>query len=197
MQIARRGTRFVAAATVNLDLREPLTPELAALRTVRIPFVRLLPALVVVAGLVPYGSSPAEGSEVAPPFVVRSIEGKTVRLTDYRGRPVVLDFWATWCAPCKASMPHLDAMQKRYEEHGLVVLGLSVDAMDARAVRRYTQRMGVTFPMAIANERVLNQYGPIRLIPTTIFINRKGEMIRRVTGYIDAETMESYVLELF
>jgi peroxiredoxin len=133
----------------------------------------------------------------APAFSVRGLDGKTVRLVDFRGRPVVVDFWATWCTPCRASMPHLSAMQERYRERGLVVVGLSVDDDGAQKVRRFAENMRIRFRLAMADERVLDLYGPIRSIPSTFFINRRGEVVRRVVGYIDPETMETYVLELF
>jgi thiol-disulfide isomerase/thioredoxin len=137
------------------------------------------------------------GVHPAPPFAVRSFDGKTMRLADFRGRPVVLDFWATWCAPCRASMPHLDALQQRFQPQGLVVIGLSVDESGSQAVKRFAQRLGVGFRLAMADDQVLDAYGPIRLLPTTFFINRRGEIVRRVVGQIDPETMETYVLELF
>jgi thiol-disulfide isomerase/thioredoxin len=134
---------------------------------------------------------------IAPPFSVQSLEGRAVRLSDFKGRAVVLDFWATWCGPCRASMPHLNTMQERYGERGLVVLGLSVDDLEPRVVRRYADRLRIKFRLAMADERILGLYGPIRSIPTTFFINRRGEVVRRVVGYIDEETLESYVQELF
>jgi len=137
------------------------------------------------------------GVHPAPPFAVRSLEGRTVRLADFRGRPVVLDFWATWCAPCRASMPHLDALQQRFQSQGLVIVGLSVDESGSQTVKRFAQRLGVSFRLAMADDHVLDQYGPIRLLPTTFFINRRGEIVRRVVGQIDPETMETYVRELF
>lgn len=152
--------------------------------------------LVSVALLLP-GISTSGPTSDAPTFSVRGLDGKTLRLTDFRGKPVVLDFWTTWCTPCRASMPHLDTMQERYKERGLVVVGLSLDDVGPQAVRRYADRMHIRFRLAMADERVLDLYGPIRSIPTTFFINRRGEMVRRVVGYIDPETMESYVLELF
>jgi len=133
----------------------------------------------------------------APVFALRTLDGKTIRLSDLKGKAVVLDFWATWCVPCRASMPHLDALQERYRDRGLVVLGLSLDDAEPRAVRRFADRLRVRFKLAMADERVLGLYGPIRSLPTTIFINRRGQMVRRVLGYIDPETMEAYALELF
>jgi len=134
----------------------------------------------------------------APQFSIRTFEGKVVRLSDLRGKPVVVDFWATWCRPCRASMPHLDQVQKRFHSQGLVVIGLSVDEeTNPSEVRRFAQDLGVSFRLGMANEKVLDQYGPIRYLPTTVFIDRKGKMVRRVKGYIDSETLEGYVRELF
>lgn len=134
--------------------------------------------------------------KTAPAFNVKTLEGRAVRLADYRGKPVVLDFWATWCGPCRASMPHLNDMQNRFGKQGLVVIGLSVDENGSPPVKRFVDRMGVRFTIAMASERMLDDYGPIRSIPTTFFINRQGDVVRRVVGYIDPETMESYVREI-
>lgn len=139
-------------------------------------------------------------SRQAPAFSVRTLDGRTlVRLADLKNRPVVIDFWATWCGPCRASMPHLSEMQTRYGKQGLLVLGLSVDDGGAQAapmVRKFADKLGVKFTLAMANDEVLDDYGPIRSIPTTFFINRKGEIVRRVVGFIDGETMEDYVKEI-
>jgi len=138
----------------------------------------------------------ASEAKQAPAFTVKTLEGKPLKLADLRKRPVVLDFWATWCGPCRASMPHLSTMQTRYEKQGLAVIGMSVDETGAQSVKKYTSGMGVKFTLAMANDEVLDAYGPIRQIPTTFFINRKGEIVRRVVGYIDGETMEDYVKEI-
>ena len=136
-------------------------------------------------------------ARIAPSFTVRTLDGKTFRLPDSKGRPVVLDFWATWCAPCRASMPHLDRIQERYAADGLLVLGLSVDESGPAVVKRFADRLKIQFRLAMADEKLLDQYGPIRQIPTTFFINRRGEVVRRTVGYLDAETLDSYVRELF
>jgi len=132
----------------------------------------------------------------APGFSVKGVDGHAVRMSDLRNRPVIVDFWATWCGPCRASMPHLNDMQSRYGRDGLTVVGLSVDEGAPATVREFAKGLGVRFTIAMANDDVLDAYGPIRSIPTTFFINRRGEIVRRVVGYIDAETMDGYVQEI-
>jgi thiol-disulfide isomerase/thioredoxin len=138
----------------------------------------------------------AAHAKQAPAFAVKTLEGKALKLTDLKKRPVILDFWATWCGPCRASMPHLSTMQARYEKQGLAVIGMSVDETGPQSVKKFANTLGVKFTLAMANDEVLDAYGPIRSIPTTFFINRKGQIVRRVVGYIDGETMEDYVREI-
>ena len=136
------------------------------------------------------------GAKQAPAFTVKTLDGKPLKLADLKKRPVILDFWATWCGPCRASMPHLSTMQTRYGKQGLAVIGLSVDESGTQTVKKYANSLGVKFTLAMANDEVLDAYGPIRSIPTTFFINRKGDIVRRVVGYIDGDTMEDYVKEI-
>ena len=136
------------------------------------------------------------GDMQAPAFSVRTVEGRAVRMADLRNHPVIVDFWATWCGPCRASMPHLNDMQSRYGTQGLVVVGMSVDENGPAPVKRFARGIGMKFTIAMANDEVLDAYGPIRSIPTTFFINRKGNIVRRVVGYIDGETMDGYVKEI-
>ena len=159
------------------------------------PFVLLLALTGVALGwrtLVP--ARPPHNT--APAFSVRTFDGRTLRFGALRGRPVILDFWATWCAPCRASMPHLSTMQTRFSTRGLVILGLSVDDVNPQVVRSFAQRLRVRFPVAMASERMLDDYGPIRSIPTTIFIDRRGHIVRRVVGYVDEETLEGFIREI-
>ena len=154
-------------------------------------------ALVTVAAAAA-GPALAGGPDgLAPAFVVRTLDGRTFRLQTQRGNPVILDFWATWCAPCRKSLPHLARLQERHAGDGLVVLGLSVDDDDPSAVKRFGEKMGLKLRLAMADEKLLDLYGPIRLLPTTFFINRRGEVVRRTVGYLDEDTLEEYVRELY
>jgi len=136
------------------------------------------------------------GGHDAPSFAVRTLDGKTFRMSEQIGKPLVLDFWATWCAPCRASMPHFDSIQGRYAREGLVVLGLSVDESQPADVRKFAEKQGYHIRIAMADEKLLDQFGPIRQVPTTFFINRRGQVVRRTVGYLDRETLDSYVKEL-
>ncbi len=156
----------------------------------------VLAAFALAALAAPLAVPALAGETRAPAFNVKSVDGRSVRLSDYRNRPVVLDFWATWCAPCRASMPHLSSLQERYAKQGLTIIGMSVDETGPKPVQRFASGLGVKFTIAMANDQVLDDYGPIRSIPTTIFINRKGEMVRRVVGFIDGETLDAYVQEI-
>ena len=154
--------------------------------------LRITAAMLVLLAFHPVVSE----SRQAPSFSVKTLEGKALRSGDLRNKPLIVDFWATWCGPCRASMPHLSAMQARYEKQGLTIVGMSVDDGGPAAVRKFANQLGVKFTLAMANDEILDAYGPIRSIPTTFFINRKGEIVRRVVGYIDGETMEEYVKEI-
>jgi thiol-disulfide isomerase/thioredoxin len=167
------------------------------LRRLIAPLALLLVVAAVGIGWQSLSSTQARGGrDRARPFTVRTLDGRTVRLSDLRGRPVIVDFWATWCAPCRASMPLLDRMQSRFASRGLVIVGLSVDDTPAQSVRDFVQRLGVHFPIAMASEGLIEDYGPVRSIPTTIFIDRQGRIVRRVVGYVDHETLEGFVREI-
>jgi thiol-disulfide isomerase/thioredoxin len=134
--------------------------------------------------------------EAAAPFNLRTLDGKPLRSADFKGQPMVVDFWATWCTPCRATMPHLDALQQHFRDSGLVVIGFSVDDGSPQQVKRYAEKLGVKMRLAMAPGSMLEDYGPIRSIPTTFFIDRRGMIVRRVVGYVDGETMETFAREI-
>lgn len=156
--------------------------------------IRTLLAVGLACALAAVPTSAAD--RAAPAFSVKTVDGRSLRLSDLKNKPVIVDFWATWCGPCRASMPHLNDMHERYSAKGLTVIGMSVDEAGSAPVKKFATKLGVKFTIAMANDEVLDAYGPIRSIPTTFFINRKGDVVRRVVGYIDKETMDSYVKEI-
>jgi peroxiredoxin len=127
----------------------------------------------------------------APDFKLTGIDGKPVSLSRLKGKVVLLDFWATWCPPCREEIPGFVELQKRYGKQGLTVIGLSLDQGGRKEVAEFAKRMKVNYPVALATEDVIRRYGGIRAIPTTFLINRRGEIIKRYVGYQNRQVFET------
>lgn len=163
-------------------------------------------ALLIVLGLVVSGCAPAASqtggdqpapsSAAAPPdFTLEALDGSTVTLSKQLGKHVVLiDFWATYCDPCLAAMPHLDALYRKYRERGLLVLGVSIDGPDSIAqVRSEVNKLGVSFPILLDQEtRVVSLYNPKTSAPYSVLIGRDGRILSKKEGYTtgDAGALE-------
>lgn len=131
-------------------------------------------------------SSPSSAGATPPDFQLETLTGETARLSDHLGKEVVLvDFWATFCEPCLASMPHLDALYKKYKDKGFVVLGVSIDGPDSIAqVRSEVQKLGVTFPILLDQEtRVVALYNPKTSAPYSVLIGKDGRIRQKREGY--------------
>lgn len=128
-----------------------------------------------------------------PDFELDSLTGDTVRLGDLVGKRVILlDFWATYCDPCLASMPHLQALYERHEKDGLTVLGISIDGPESIAsVRSTVARVGVKFPILLDNEsRVVAQYNPRTSAPFSVLIGRDGRVLIQQEGFTTGNQAE-------
>ncbi len=147
----------------------------------RIPLIALLCSL----------SIPAL-AETAPDFSLRNLENKEVKLSDYRGSVVLVNFWATWCVPCQVEMPHLETMYSELQDQGFVVLAISAD--DARSksrVKPLVKSKGYTFPVLLDTEtQVVTQYNPQKILPYTVLVDREGELVYRHQGYNTGDEVE-------
>ena len=122
----------------------------------------------------------------APDFTLKDVVGKNTALSSYKGKLVLLEFWATWCPPCKASIPDMVELHKKYQEKGFTVLGVSIDSdSDAAAkVAQFSLTYGITYPVLIADEVVPVTY-KVMSIPTSFLISRNGTVISSYVGYFD------------
>ncbi len=115
-------------------------------------------------------------------FSLQDLSGKTVKLSDFRGKPVLLDFWATWCGPCRVSMPMVQAFYERHAKEGLVVLGLNMDE-DPSHVPLFVKNYKITYPIVLAGlSSVPGEFG-MEGIPLFIFIDKKGFLVDRYDGF--------------
>jgi thiol-disulfide isomerase/thioredoxin len=121
-------------------------------------------------------------STVAPDFSLESLEGKTMRLSDFRGKAVLLNFWATWCGPCKIEMPWFVELQQKYGSQGLQVVGVAMDDASKEDIAKFAKDMGVNYPVLIGKEAVGDSYGGIPALPETFFIGRDGKVVDKILG---------------
>jgi peroxiredoxin len=114
----------------------------------------------------------------APNFALESLDGHLIRLADFRGKVVLVNFWATWCAPCRVEMPWLVDFSARYRSQGLEVIGISVDdtSTDTARIRRFVQEMKVTYPIVRQDDSVSAAYGGVRFLPQSFFVGRNGKV---------------------
>ena len=129
--------------------------------------------------------------QAAPDFALTSLDGKTVKLSDFRGKAVLLNFWATWCEPCKIEMPWFVELQNKYGPQGLQVLGVAMDDSGTKEIGDFAKTMKVNYPIVIGKESVGDQYGGIPYLPSTFYIDRDGKVIDRIFGLVSRSEIES------
>jgi cytochrome c biogenesis protein CcmG, thiol:disulfide interchange protein DsbE len=133
----------------------------------------------------------------APDFTVKTLDGREITLSQLRGKVVLIDFWATWCGPCRESIPHLVQLYKTYREQGFELIGMSVDKEDAETVSRFVKSMEIPYPVVMAPEEVARNYG-VSGLPTGIFIDKEGRIREKIPGFSSAiaQHMAARVAEL-
>ncbi len=131
--------------------------------------------------------------QVAPDFELTDLEGKPMKLSSLRGEAVLLNFWATWCGPCKIEIPWLIDLQKKYGAQGLRIVGISMDDGGKDAVAKFTKEMGINYPVAIGNEKVADEYGGVQALPTSFYLGRDGKVVARAFGLISRSEIEDNI----
>jgi len=130
----------------------------------------------------------------APAFTLTDIQGRNVSLSDFRGKVVILDFWATWCPPCKREIPDFINLQSEYASKGLQVVGIALDEPDK--VRLFARQNGMNYPVLLGTDQIAAQYGGIDGIPTTFIVDREGNIVNRFEGFRPREDFEAEINKL-
>ncbi|HLK33911.1 MAG TPA: TlpA disulfide reductase family protein [Terriglobales bacterium] len=137
---------------------------------------------------------PKPGS-AAPDFALESLDGKTVHLSDFKGKAVLLNFWATWCTPCRLEMPWFVELQKQYGPEGLEVVGVAMDDASKDKIAQFAKEMGVNYPVLLGKESVGDEYGGLAYLPTSFYIDRDGKVVERVFGLRSRSDIEDWIKE--
>ncbi|PIQ81670.1 MAG: hypothetical protein COV76_07675 [Candidatus Omnitrophica bacterium CG11_big_fil_rev_8_21_14_0_20_64_10] len=128
-------------------------------------------------------TAPAQTRPAAPDFQVTRLDGEPFSLAAQRGKVVLVDFWATWCPPCVAEVPHFKELYPAYRDRGFEMIALSVDEQGERVVRSFAARNQLNYPVAMAGEELPGRFGGIRGLPTTFLIDKEGRIAETHLGY--------------
>jgi thiol-disulfide isomerase/thioredoxin len=131
-----------------------------------------------------------------PAWKLKGVDGKPVKSSDFAGKVVILDFWATWCGPCRMEIPGFIELQKQYADKGLVVIGVSLDQDGASVVKSFVEKTGINYPVVLGDEKIVSAFGGVEGIPTTFVIDRGGKIIRKHVGYTAKAEFEAEIKPL-
>ena len=129
----------------------------------------------------------------APDFQLPSLDGSKIKLSDFRGKAVLLNFWATWCPPCKVEMPWFADLQKQYGKDGLVIVGVAMDDSAPDKIAQFASEMGVNYPILLGTDQVSDDYGSVDSLPTSFYIARDGTIVDKMVGLFDKKDIEDAV----
>ena len=132
-------------------------------------------------------------SAVADGFTLKDSKGKVHHLSDYKGKWVLVNFWATWCPPCLEEIPDLIALHDAHKTKDLVVIGIAMDYRDPKTVIEFADSMFISYPIVLGTPKIADQIGPIRGLPMTYLYNPQGKIVANMVGALTRQAVESYI----
>jgi cytochrome c biogenesis protein CcmG, thiol:disulfide interchange protein DsbE len=176
--IERRGPGPARAAVYTGRVKSRVVVALVALAAVLLPG-RMVPAEDPVAALSLIRPKPVKD---APDFQVRTPDDRQIRLADLRGKVVFLNFWATWCEPCREEMPSMERLHRAYKDRGLAVVAISLDSQGASVVNPFVKKLGLSFPVGLDPKMAVRETYGVWAVPSTFIIDRKGKRVLFANG---------------
>ena len=136
-----------------------------------------------------------DDAKAAPDFVLTDIYGNPLRLSDFEGKVILLDFWATWCPFCRESIPILKSLYSEYKDKGLVIIGIALEYDQGQTLKQFAKEKSIFYPLAVGKNRLAREYFAYG-VPTRILINRQGEIVESFIGFREKEVFESAIQSL-
>jgi len=126
-------------------------------------------------------------------FLLEDMQGKIHRLEDYRGKWVLVNFWATWCSPCLSEIPELSSLHNAHKGRDLVVIGIAMDSGSSKKVADFSRVHGISYPVVMGNHKVAVQIGDLDVLPTSFLYNPNGKQVSYQAGEVTRESVETYI----
>jgi len=141
-------------------------------------------------------STNSAGRKPAPDFELKDANGKTVSLADYRGKVVLLNFWATWCGPCKVEIPWFVEFEQKYKDRGFAVLGVSMDDEGWEVVKPYLEKNRINYRVLVGDDKIAQSYGGVESLPTTFVLDQDGHIAGQHIGLVSKSDYENEIRQL-
>ena len=129
----------------------------------------------------------------AADFSLKDIQGNTHRLSDYHGKWVLVNFWATWCAPCLREIPELSSLHEAHKKKDLFVIGIAIESGSSKKVANFAIAHGISYPVVMGNRKISSQIGAIEVLPSSYLYNPKGEQVSYYAGELTRASIEAYI----
>ena len=161
----------------------------------RITLTKDVPGQTAASGAMGGSGNPAAllKGKPAPAFTLVNSEGKKVSLADYKGRPVLVNFWATWCAPCKLEMPWFEEFRAKYKSDNFEILGIAEDDAPKDEIVKTAKRAGVSYPILLTDNKVANLYGGVDSLPTSFYVDKTGTIVEETVGLAPKDEVEANI----
>jgi len=135
-------------------------------------------------------------AKIAPDLALKNLKGQVIHLSNYRGKVVLINFWATWCPPCLAEMPELARLQKKHKDHSLQLIGIAYPSNRPRQVRRFVRRLRLNYPVLLGTWKIMRLFDVAEILPVTIVIDRGGQIRDRIIGILEPDEFKDKVSPL-
>lgn len=133
---------------------------------------------------------------LAPEFTLTDLAGSEISLSDYKGKVIFLNFWATWCPPCRTEIPGFVEIYEKYKDKGMQILGISLDRAGEQKVLDFVKEYKINYPVAMGTKNIVRDYEPGNFIPSTFVIDQNGKIRHKHIGYLHKSALEKYFLDL-